>query len=278
VEEPLWYAALGVVHFCEGGDTIAHKWSCGHPEYDEGATDTKLEQISKVSPTTCNRFNSLRSDICAVCEYKGSITSPIQLGVVVEAAPEPEMSEPELSLDVPAPFKRAKDGLYILIDDVPVKFFDRDLYPTRIVYDEQNCYEEVIIKYDKPKEGVIEFRARMSSFADNKKTNEALIDNGVIIAGQEDRKRMATYILGCARDLQKKAQRLELFSSMGWKDEHSKLVLGSKIFEEDGSMHEVGMSTVIKNDTVSGFTARSEEHTSELQSPEHIVCRVLLGN
>src|SRR5207244_9273431 len=29
-------------------------------------------------------------------------------------------------------------------------------------------------------------------------------------------------------------------------------------------------------DTVSDYTLRSEEHTSELQSPDHLVCRLLL--
>src|SRR5258708_15609487 len=33
---------------------------------------------------------------------------------------------------------------------------------------------------------------------------------------------------------------------------------------------------VIEGDDVSGVKTRSEEHTSELQSPDHLVCRLLL--
>src|SRR5258708_30834540 len=38
----------------------------------------------------------------------------------------------------------------------------------------------------------------------------------------------------------------------------------------------VSVPTPLRNGTVSANIERSEEHTSELQSPDHLVCRLLL--
>ncbi len=58
VQEPLWYASLGILAFADDGDEIAHAWSDGHPGYSVDATDAKLEQArqKQMGPTTCAHF------------------------------------------------------------------------------------------------------------------------------------------------------------------------------------------------------------------------------
>src|SRR5258708_12585760 len=47
------------------------------------------------------------------------------------------------------------------------------------------------------------------------------------------------------------------------------------IAPEDNSPDRLGRESVLRDDRPGG-TERSEEHTSELQSPDHLVCRLLL--
>src|SRR5207244_8174094 len=59
------------------------------------------------------------------------------------------------------------------------------------------------------------------------------------------------------------------------------LVIGSNLPDVDIVTRLAGSATYLKyhrgiTHSVLGVTMRSEEHTSELQSPDHIVCRLLL--
>src|SRR5947208_4772346 len=63
--------------------------------------------------------------------------------------------------------------------------------------------------------------------------------------------------------------------------ENLSIVKGTHTFKFGGSFQSTGIST--NNDTFLGgrfnfgtAIPRSEEHTSELQSPDHLVCRLLL--
>lgn len=79
VLEPQWYAALSIVGVLPNGRDIAHTMSKGHPSYDYGQTDIKLEQAMESSgPRTCVNIDTL-SDKCRSCKYFGQITSPILL-------------------------------------------------------------------------------------------------------------------------------------------------------------------------------------------------------
>jgi hypothetical protein len=83
VSEPLWYAVLGVLAFCEDGDELAHAWSSGDPRYSEAETSERLERVrSLTGPTTCSKFHSLDPAICEACLSWGKITSPAALGRV----------------------------------------------------------------------------------------------------------------------------------------------------------------------------------------------------
>jgi hypothetical protein len=78
--EPQWYAALGVLAFCDDGDQLAHEWSSGDGRYTEHETHERLERLRQFGPTTCTKFHGLDAVICENCPWWGKIKSPIQLG------------------------------------------------------------------------------------------------------------------------------------------------------------------------------------------------------
>ena len=93
VDEPTWYAALGVLRKTDEAPAICHEWSDGHPLYSPAATDAKLAQLGDIGPTTCERFRTLQPEICGMCTL--NVKSPIVLGrnVPASAAPVPVSTE-----------------------------------------------------------------------------------------------------------------------------------------------------------------------------------------
>jgi hypothetical protein len=86
--EPLWYAALGVLAFCEDGDAKAHEWSAGHTAYNREQTQEKLDRARELTgPTRCTRFHGLAPAACESCPLWETISSPANAGRGVEARP-----------------------------------------------------------------------------------------------------------------------------------------------------------------------------------------------
>jgi Virulence-associated protein E len=82
VSEPLWYAALGVLAFCEDGNDLGHEWSNGYPGYTYEETQTRLDRArTLMGATTCEHFHSLNPQVCEACpHWQKKIRSPITLG------------------------------------------------------------------------------------------------------------------------------------------------------------------------------------------------------
>lgn len=160
VDEPSWRAVLSIAKFCSEGSKAAHRVSRGHPDYDEDETDAKLSGIK--GPYTCATFDGVKPGLCSLCPHRGKITSPIQLGSVVEEADEAEQEcetdgVPEPSVlykntsvpKLPFPYFRGKHGgVYIRqkndegeTEDVLV--YLNDLYYTKRVLD--STYGECVI-------------------------------------------------------------------------------------------------------------------------------------
>lgn len=103
--EPQWRAGIAVVKACIDGESTVHAWSKGYSGYS--AQETELKIASTKGPTTCAAFARLNPAGCDGCKFKGTITSPIQLG-----KPEPEeVTEEEVivapaTVEVPAKTER----------------------------------------------------------------------------------------------------------------------------------------------------------------------------
>jgi hypothetical protein len=84
-EEPHWYACLGVLAFCKGGDELAHELSEGDTaRYTWEETQERLERLraTVTGATTCQHFHdNVDPAICDNCKHWGKINSPYALGI-----------------------------------------------------------------------------------------------------------------------------------------------------------------------------------------------------
>lgn len=77
LEEPMWYAALGVAAFFQDEDKIAHEISKNHPDYIFEDCQEKLDQARNNSGArTCEDISS-RFDGCKSCPY--NVKTPLQI-------------------------------------------------------------------------------------------------------------------------------------------------------------------------------------------------------
>lgn len=243
VEEPLWYACLGVLNHCDGGSDIAQEWSSGHPHYSRADTEAKLQQWSDadVGPSTCANLGALSPQRCIGCPSNGKIKSPIVLG-----RPDPEKKAlPEEQCAPPEGFRRGKDGLYAEEDGRWFKFYDQDLYVDLLAYDESLDYEVMTIKHHLPHDGDMECTVRSSSVNDPKALMILLADNHIKVIGVKEKKLMVAYLESYQAQLQRKHKMTMLLCQMGWKkakDGSPMFVLGRKILHADGSVEDASMA------------------------------------
>jgi hypothetical protein len=83
IPEPHWWAAIGVLRFCEGGEEIIHEWSSGYDGYSYEETQTKIDTW-EVGSTSCEKMNDVIG--CkADCPFADKCKYPVQLGYTEEA-------------------------------------------------------------------------------------------------------------------------------------------------------------------------------------------------
>lgn len=138
VDQPTWYAVLGLLAFCEDGEELAHEWSSGHPQYTKRETAFKLAQASKYKPTTCAKMSGIQPDICAACPHAGKVRSPIALGFLTPEVPIKNEEDEVITLPEGyryAPFRQGMDPSlqYSIIDGdgntIWIPFCDTLFYP-----------------------------------------------------------------------------------------------------------------------------------------------------
>jgi len=81
VSEPQWYSMLSIVGRLENGETLAHDYSKGHPDYSATSTELKLKQsLVKAGPRTCKGIDDDWGK-CSTCVFykKPEIVSPMIL-------------------------------------------------------------------------------------------------------------------------------------------------------------------------------------------------------
>lgn len=247
VPEPVWYAALGVAIFCEEKDELIQSWSDGHPDYTPEASIAKAQQYadSGTGPATCAHFGHLNPEGCIGCRHSGKIKSPIVLG-----RPEPEAKVVEkIEEEPPFGFRRSDRGLFADVEGEWKIFYDCDLYPVRLAYDESLGYETATIRHHLPHEGWLEFTMRSSLVHDAKAMMTALADNHVKVVGGEGKKHMMLYVESYLQKLQRQRKMSSLFCQMGWKEVLGKpvFVLGTKIFREGQEPDEASLAKNVPN-------------------------------
>lgn len=256
VEEPFWYAMMGVAGFCEDPEDTASRWSQGYPGYDSAATVDKMRQwVGRATgPSTCARFKTLRDTGCEGCPFGGKITSPAQLGVVYKEAPAPaanpiaaqqsQQSSPlnfAAALPLPRGFKRTTGGIAKTVDGVDTLITHFDVVAISYGKDEGLGYETVKFMWDRPNVGWQPLNIRLSLLnLGNKSTDfgKSIGDQGVLLSGPHQVEDFQMFLRAYAQHLQKVRSLSNLYSTMGWKEDGKYFVLGDTLIkkEQDGSI------------------------------------------
>lgn len=256
VIEPLWYACIGVLMHCADGESITHQWSSGHAEYNQRQTNDKIQQwrAAGVGPSTCANLGESNPQACVGCKHNGKIKSPIVLG-----RPEPEAREiPEEQCTAPDGFRRGEGGLYAEEEGRWIRFYDCDLYPDRLAYDESLGYEVMTIKHHLPHEGAMECTLRSSIVNDPKALLTTLSDNHIKVVGMKEKKYMTAYLESYSARLQRQRRMSKLMCQMGWKESRNGspiFVLGKKIFHTDGTVEDASLARNVPK-AVEGYHAK----------------------
>lgn len=254
--EPEWYAALQVVRFCENADKVAHAVSKRHPSYTSAQVDLKLMQLAEkdIGPTTCARFESLNAGGCTGCKYKGKITSPIQLGRQAPTpAPTPVVAQAagvEFILpDPPEPYVRTKDGkIAVMLEDEngikqpPIIVYQYDLYPIRRTLDEFTGRMRTTFRSYQPMSGEFEFDLDNQDLYDSRALPKALA-NADLLPSPAKLKLLSDYMVSYTQKLQQVAEATRLYMQMGWRDDHSKFIIGDQLLSPGETPRKIGVSS-----------------------------------
>ena len=246
VDEPLWYAMLGLLKHTIEGEKVCHEWSQGHAGYDEDATNEKIIQW-KHGPTLCERLRVLNPTACAGCPHAEKIKSPIQLGVVLPenvsiADENEETGEVEELPQIPESMRKkyAWDGkaLYACLDSDGTEemgvFSVKYLYPIGYHDTLESKMEYTWVlreragKYRK-------FQIKGSDlYNGGKDLAKVLGDQGVAPdGGPWGKKAMANYITDWWTELRKSTDASNMYTTFGWHDDE--FVLGDTVFRPDGT-------------------------------------------
>ncbi len=147
VSEPHWYAALGLLVACTGGQQVAHQWSSGYAGYTYAETQAKMDQwTSNASVPGCGKLGA--DGVQGVCQrcphFNGQFKNPIVivnkkpvLASFVAAQPAAKgRSCPPAPCDPPKPYLRTQGLSVTRWDDqknISINvLFEFDLYPISV--------------------------------------------------------------------------------------------------------------------------------------------------
>lgn len=245
VDEPLWYAIMGVAAHTTEPLATAQSWSRGHPDYSERATADKLKQWqdNTTGPATCTRFASLNPSGCSGCPYKNRVTTPAALGRVYEEV-SVDTSAPDAvseGVELPRPYKRTASGIKYTFDDTDIDVCPFDIYPIGYGKDEALGYETVRYYWNRPHSGWTLLSFRQALLTDgNRDFATCMADNGIVLKNQKQTEDFRQMLREYMDQLRQRRAMSNLYNSMGWKDNATQFVLGDTVIRTntDGSVVE----------------------------------------
>jgi hypothetical protein len=245
VSEPFWYALIGVAAHCQDPEGTALSWSENHPTYDPNKTLRKLAQWKQVTtgPTTCKKFEDLRSEGCKGCKFKDKVGSPARLGVqYMEVAPATTApSDIVNDIPVPRPFKRTTDGMKMTVDETDVDVCKFDIYPVSYGKDETLGYETVRFHWFRQHRGWQELVMRQALLTEGHRDfATVLADQGIILNNKNQTGYFQLMLRSYMDELRQKRAMTNLYASMGWKENFSQFVIGDTVLRRnaDGTVSE----------------------------------------
>ena len=244
--EPMWRAGLSIAKFCSDGDKAAHKISSGHPEYDPGETEAKMDRIK--GPYLCTRFEEYNPGGCEGCPHFGKIKSPITLGQQIIEAEEADnqlvvrtKSGEKLHIvpKYPSPyFRGANGGVYIRATDDEGEIVERcvyhnDLYVTHRLND-PDLGEVVAMKLHLPRDVPREFTVPLTAVTSREDFRKYVSQQGITVWGK-DLEALMVYTTQWIHEMQAHKESIEARRQFGWTDEDmTTFILGDSAITATG--------------------------------------------
>jgi Domain of unknown function (DUF927) len=248
--EPLWYACLGVLAFATDGDSYAHEWSSGHPNYTERETSSRLERCRELTgATTCAKFHSLNPAPCEACPHWGKIKSPISLGYIPENRQTPGPGDAVRQEAAP----QAAQAENINLPALPRHFAWRG---SSLVFQTENAgqpVEQLISTYPIFLSGVMEgqtnkeFALRFKQWIPNRGWIEFTVPHKTLILGQQGMAELARhganihegalflkYVRASIDSVYEKGRIGVLYDQFGWKADNTAFLYGKTLYTSDG--------------------------------------------
>lgn len=262
--EPLWVAGLQIARLSENPEQAALLVSSAYPGFQLEEMQRKLAHLANgdIGPATCDQFLDRNPTGCADCEHRGKIKTPIQLGhsrATVAQAPavgkEEELGGVEAT-NAPYPFPFAKDekGRIILkgksesasiTDDMVVHEYQ--IRPVKRLHSERQDAESTEWRVLQPVSGWREFTIEQSLLAKPEGLHGVLLSKGLYVTPGRI-KLMVSFMIAYIKELQVQVATERLFARIGWREEHTKFVLGGAMYERDGTITQHQLSPEIKSE------------------------------
>jgi hypothetical protein len=239
VDEPFWYAMIGVAAHCMDDAATALAWSDQHPGFNAHDTLTKLTHWKQATtgPTTCKKFEELRPSGCKGCKYKDKVGTPCRLGVqYAEVAPPVSTLPVQAAADIPMPrpFKRTTDGIKLTIDETDIDVCKFDIYPVSYGKDESLGYETVRFCWNRPHLGWSELVMRQAMLIDGHRDfPTVLADQGIVLNNRNQTGYFQLMLRSYMEELRQRRAMTNLYSTMGWKENFSQFVIGDTILRRN---------------------------------------------
>lgn len=287
VSEPLWYAMLGLVRYCEDGEKAAHYISKDHPDYDFDATAQKLFQLESkaVGPTTCEKIESVNPGGCEGCPRKTTVKSPLTAARHTEQAPAPVIpalpSLPDVVdvtiPDPPSPYMRLKSGAVAIetgTKDDPdqretIIILPYDFHPVRRMTDESRGVETHIWSANLPRVGYTQLMVDADALYDPRKLASTLANKGIFPQG-ESVNLLRSYMVAYINTLQAATDAETLQTNLGWNDDYSLCVADKNITQRRYSQtdeSQCSRRTCYHRDPQGRLDGRAGEAAQVLQPP-----------
>ena len=245
VEEPFWYAMIGVAAHCQDPEATAISWSDQHPGYNASETLRKLShwKTATTGPSTCKKFEELRPAGCKGCKFKDKVGTPARLGIqYLEIAPSttaPDTAAHDVPL--PRPFKRTADGIKMTVDETDIDVCKFDIYPVGYGKDESLGYETVRFHWNRPHRGWQELVMRQALLTEGHRDfATVLADQGIVLLNRNQTGYFQIMLRSYMDELRQKRAMTNLYATMGWKENFSQFVIGDTVLRRntDGSVSE----------------------------------------
>lgn len=249
VQEPFWYALMGIAAHCQDEQATALSWSENHPDFNPATTVRKLAQWkqSTTGPTTCKKFEELRPEGCKGCKFKDKVGTPARLGIqYIEIAPASTAPDPVANdIPMPRPFKRTADGIKMTVDETDIDVCKFDIYPVSYGRDESLGYETVRFHWNRQHMGWQELVMRQALLTEGHRDFATVIaDQGIILHNRNQTGYFQLMLRSYMDELRQKRAMTNLYATMGWKENFSQFVIGDTILRRnaDGSVSEESIS------------------------------------